>query len=354
MGHSTISSKILLKWYNLNKRNLPWRRTRDPYLIWVSEIILQQTRVNQGLSYYLVFIKEFPDVRSLAEADPEKIMKLWQGLGYYNRAINMMTAAKMVMEQFNGSFPNRYADLILLKGIGKYTAAAIASISANEPIAAIDGNVIRVLSRLYGIDYINKKKLHSTIQTLAEELLYTKNPGDYNQALMEFGALQCAPLNPKCGSCIFKMSCFAFQNNRIDSLPPKKAKPNKRVRYFHYLLLTSKEKIFVQKRDKNDIWPNLYQFPMIETKNRSTKKNIYTEFNKLLNGLYIDTSITKTTESFRHQLSHQVIEGRFYHLILNPDKKISDSKYVEIKRKELNNYAFPRPLISFLEKFKPG
>lgn len=348
-----VSSKVLLKWYNLNKRNLPWRRTHDPYLIWVSEVILQQTRVNQGLTYYLKFIKEFPDVRSLAEADPEKIMLLWQGLGYYNRAINMMTAAKMVMEQFNGSFPNRYADLIRLKGIGKYTAAAIASISADEPVATVDGNVKRVLSRLYGIDYINTKKFNSTIQNLAEELLYTENPGDYNQALMEFGALQCTPLNPKCGTCIYIKACFAFQNNCIDSLPPKIAQPNKRVRYFHYLLLTSKEKIFVVKREKNDIWPNLYQFPMIETKNMSTKKFIYNEFNKLLNGLYLDSSITKTTLSFRHQLSHQVIEGRFYHLILNPDKKTFNRKYVEIERKDLNNYAFPKPLSSFLDKFEP-
>ena len=354
MSNPAISSEILLKWYYLNKRNLPWRRTRDPYLIWVSEIILQQTRVNQGLTYYLMFIKEFPEVRSLAEANPEKVMKLWQGLGYYNRAINMMSAAKMVMEQFKGSFPNQYADLILLKGIGKYTAAAIASISTDEPVAAIDGNVIRVLSRLYGIDYIDTKKFNSAIQSLAEKSLCTEDPGEYNQALMEFGALQCAPVNPKCESCIFKKSCFAFQNNSIDSLPPKKVQPNKRVRYFHYLLLTSKEKIFVQKRDKNDIWPNLYQFPMIETKNKSTKKFIYDEFNKLLDGLYIDTSITKTTESFRHLLSHQIIEGRFYNLKLNPDKNAFDSKYDEIEWKELNKYAFPKPLLSFLEKFKPG
>jgi len=351
LSQPDVRSEILLKWYNIYKRDLPWRKTRDPYLIWVSEIILQQTRVAQGLSYYLRFTEEFPDVKSLAEADPEKVMKLWQGLGYYNRAINMIAASKMVMDAFNGSFPDSYVDLIQLKGIGKYTAAAIASISVNEPVAVVDGNVIRVISRIFGVDNNNQKEFDSSIQNLANELLSKEKPGDHNQAIMEFGALQCVPSNPLCSECIFKKSCYAFQSDKVASLPPKKIQTVKKTRYFHFLVISDKQKIYIQKRGKNDIWPNLYQFPMVEMKSISNKSTIFKEFEELLSRANKKNTIKESNDSFRHLLTHQIIIGKFYSLKLNNLENLKDSKFVIINRNELKKLAFPKPLSLFLEKF---
>ncbi len=345
-------SEILLNWYNINKRDLPWRETKDPYFIWVSEIILQQTRVNQGLSYYFKFTEAFPDVTSLAESDPEKVMKIWQGLGYYNRAINMITAAKMVKTRFNGSFPNNYDSLLSLKGIGKYTAAAIASISGNEPAATVDGNVIRVLSRLFGINNTNSKEFDSKIHKKANEILSKENPGDHNQAIMEFGALHCVPTNPSCSECILKELCFAFQHNRVSEYPPKKVKVKKKTRYFHFLVVSCKQQTYVQKRGKNNIWPDLYQFPMVETENKSNQKAVLKMFESLLSIPIEKLAISKLSGGFHHLLTHQIIKGEFYLLELSPEVRLPDTIFLKINKKDIKKLAFPKPLISFIEKYK--
>lgn len=345
-------SEILLIWYNINKRDLPWRKTRDPYLIWVSEIILQQTRVNQGLSYYYKFTEAFPDVVSLAKSDSEKVMKIWQGLGYYNRAINMISAAKMVKTKFNGSFPNKYENLISLKGIGKYTAAAIASISGNEPVATVDGNVVRVLSRIFGINNTNSREFDLNIQKKANEILSKVHPGDHNQAIMEFGALQCVPANPSCNECVLRVSCYAFQHNKINEYPPKKLKIKKKTRYFHFLVIKCKQETFVQKRAKKDIWPDLYQFPMVETENKSNQKTVLKMFESLLRMPIKKPAISKLGDNFHHLLTHQIIIGEFYQLKVNTDVKLPVANFLEINKKDISKLAFPKPLASFIEKYK--
>lgn len=345
-------SEILLIWYNINKRDLPWRKTKDPYIIWVSEIILQQTRVNQGLSYFYRFTEAFPDVISLAESDPEKVMKIWQGLGYYNRAINMITAANMVKTRFDGSFPNNYDSLLSLKGIGKYTAAAIASISGNKPVATVDGNVTRVLSRLFGINNTNSKEFDSKIEKKAYEILSKENPGDHNQALMEFGALQCVPSNPLCRGCVLKQSCYAYKYNKVNEYPPKKQKVPKKTRYFHFLVINYKNETYVQKREKKDIWPDLYQFPMVETENKSNQKTILKMFESLLGMPIKKPAISKLSDGFHHLLTHQIIKGEFYQLEISPKARLPGSILLKINKKDINKLAFPKPLMSFIEKNK--
>lgn len=261
----------LLWWYNANKRDLPWRNIKDPYKIWLSEIILQQTRVNQGWEYYLRFIAKYPTVKALASAPEHDVLKLWQGLGYYSRARNLHAAARFIVEEFKGKFPRDYKPIRALKGVGDYTAGAIASIAFDLPYPAVDGNVMRVYSRLFGItapidSTEGKKKLYE----IAKELLPAKHPGTYNQAVMELGALVCLPSNPLCESCPVQYACYAYLHKKTANFPIKEGKTKQRNRYFNYLVITYGDKLLIRTRKARDIWQGLHDFPLIETANRTS------------------------------------------------------------------------------------
>ncbi len=313
-------SKNITDWYRDHHRDLPWRNTPDPYKIWLSEIILQQTRVVQGLPYYQRFIQNFPTIKSLAEAKEQAVLRLWQGLGYYTRARNLHKCAREVVKKFNGKFPHSCEELKQLPGIGDYTAAAIASFAFQEPVAVIDGNVYRVLSRIFGIDKnIASSEGKKFFSELANKLIDVDSPGQHNQAIMEFGALHCLPQNPKCEECTFSRSCFAFQHGHQGYLPVKISKPKAIKRHFTYFVIRRGEKILLNKRISKDIWKGLFDFPLEEENNhmepnRIVKKN----FPHL--SLKIPQSSIHTSREYRHVLSHQIILARFL-LIDWPVKK---------------------------------
>ena len=271
-------SKKLVEWYNDHHRTLPWRNTQDAYKIWLSEIILQQTRVAQGLPYYKKFILHYPNINSLAEAKEKEVLRLWQGLGYYTRARNLVKCAREVVKNYAGKFPGTFQELKKLPGIGDYTAAAIASFAFEEPVAVVDGNVYRVLSRIFGID----KNIASTegkkfFFALANELIPVDQPGTYNQSVMEFGALHCLPLNPNCDDCIFKKNCVALKQEKIDILPVKIRRQKKTNRYFNYFLIRIGDKILMNERTGKDIWKGLLDFPLLETKRKKAAGEILRE-----------------------------------------------------------------------------
>jgi len=340
--------ELLYNWYERNKRPLPWRETSDPYKIWVSEIILQQTRVNQGIGYYLDFIRQFPDVASLARADEDEVLKLWQGRGCYSRARNMHLAAQSIVNEWSGIFPSEFTDILKLRGIGVYTAAAIASIAFGKPFPVVDGNVYRVLSRYYCIDesidsYAGKNRFIS----VARELIDNNHPGLHNQALMEFGALQCIPQNPDCTGCIFNHSCLAFLNGRVIKLPVKDKKPKQKSRYFNYFLIEKDETLFIQKRTGNDIWKNLFQLPLIETILEPDSLEIFESpgFKALMNQNTF--TLKGISRKYRHVLSHQLIFARFYHLMVGHNFILSGEN-MEILKKDIHKFAVPRLIEIYL------
>ena len=343
-------TKNIQKWYAKNKRALPWRDTQNPYHIWVSEIILQQTRVNQGISYYHNFIEAFPDIKILEKASTERILKIWQGLGYYRRALNMLSAAKTVISRHNGIFPSDYATLIRLKGIGEYTASAICSISANQPYAVVDGNVMRVISRIFGIDIKKKSDFEKKIKAIASSLLDTDQPGTFNQAIMEFGAIQCKPVNPNCQACIFQSSCIAFNQQLVKELPPKQKLAKKRLRYFHYFFITDKNTVFIKKRKEKDIWSGLFEFPMVETKSKSNHETIINLFSDQNYIQPENLSITKIAGPFRSVLSHQTIVLHFYETSSHPTSKLNGQDLIKTDKNKLNEYAFPITIIKYLKQ----
>lgn len=312
---------------------------------------MQQTRVDQGLPYFERFVEGFPHVQAFAEADEDVILRYWQGLGYYSRARNMRRAAKMVMEEFGGVFPTHYHHLIRLKGVGAYTAAAIASFSADETVAVVDGNVYRVLARYFGKDTpINSTLGKKEFQELAYAVLDKDQPGIYNQAIMEFGALQCKPKNPDCGTCVLRMGCYALQHNLVDSLPVKlKAKAN-RKRFFNYLLVRNEGRILINKRGGGDIWEGLYELPLIETTDAldNADRGLIMKVREYFGEDFVLKAIG--TQPVKHVLSHQTIYAEFYQLDQNQDlfKEKTNWDYVELK--ELNNLAKPKLIYSFLEK----
>ena len=332
----------LLRWYAIHKRELPWRETKDPYAIWLSEIILHQTRIDQGLSYYLKFIERYPAVRDLACANEDDILKLWQGLGYYSRARNLHAAARTVTGVFNGKFPDNYHELIKLKGVGEYTAAAIISISFNQPYAVVDGNVFRVLSRLYGImTPVNTQMGKKEFTRLANTVMDKENPGEYNQAIMEFGALYCTPKNPGCNSCIFNDRCVAFKNGSVSKLPAKTRKQKIRSRYFNYLLIRDHDHIYISKRTGNDIWKNLYEFPLIETEEKIKTDSLENHLISVLGHENIE--IRKITSWQKQILSHQCIYYRFIYIQAN-DKKYKLPHLLKVDKKDILNFAVPKPI----------
>ncbi len=348
MKSDIVFSNILINWYLHNKRNLPWRDTRNPYYIWLSEIILQQTQIVQGLPYYLAFIKKFPTVFDLAQADEKAVLILWQGLGYYSRARNLHFTAKYIANDLNGIFPNNYKGLLKLKGVGDYTASAIASICFNQPTPVVDGNVYRFLSRYYGIKTpINTSKARKEFKSLAQQLIDKENPVDFNQAIMEFGARQCKPQNPDCNICPFSDSCIALQKNLIKELPVKiKAKKVKK-RYFNYLVFLSEDqKTIIEERKGKGIWEKLYQFPLIET---SQEVNVEVlsqneEFKKLTDGKNFSISIFNDQDII-HKLSHQHLYTKFWIITLN------ELPVKGLPVKNITNYPFPALINNFINEF---
>ena len=349
---STQISKILTYWYLQNKRDLPWRNSADPYHIWLSEIILQQTKVAQGLPYFLRFSEKFPTVFDLANATEENVLKLWQGLGYYSRARNLHAAAKMVVTHYNGEFPTTFSELIKLKGVGVYTASAIASFAANEPVAVVDGNVYRVLSRIFGIfTPINSTNGEKEFKKLADSVLNTKDAATHNQAIMEFGALQCTPKKPKCEICPLNNRCYAFKKDLINELPVKIKKNKVTKKYFTYYIVTYNNEILINKREGKGIWRNLYEFPLFESNNKVTLKEVKQQACQLFKISYAEMQLIEKAEK-AHKLSHQHIFADFYEVSLTKEQfhKI-DGDFIKINIEEIEKYPVPVLISKFLEKY---
>ncbi len=342
-------SNDIMTWYSQHKRDLPWRHTTDPYVIWLSEVILQQTRVEQGLPYFNRFLLHYPNVVSFAAAAEGEILLHWQGLGYYSRARNMYKAAKTVVTEHGGVFPRRYDDLIKLKGIGEYTAAAIASFSANEARAVVDGNVFRVLARYFGIDEpINSTGGKRTFLQLAQELLDGTRPGLYNQAIMEFGAMQCKPKNPDCGNCVLRLECRALREGRVNQLPVKLKGKASRSRYFNYFVIADGDRILMSKRGRGDIWESLYELPLIET-SRSMELHELAADEAVVAHFGSNPDLRLLGSPVKHVLSHQNLFAQFIAVEPPPsfDNKKMEWGYVFIK--DLGTLAKPKLIYSFLK-----
>ena len=335
----------LISWYKKHKRHLPWRETTDAYVIWLSEIIMQQTRVSQGLPYFNAFVERFPTVQDFANAGEEEVLKLWQGLGYYSRGRNMLVAANQVVELHQGKFPTRYEDLIQLKGVGEYTAAAISSFSSNESRAVVDGNVFRLLSRYFGVHVIiDSSKGKKEFQILAQSLLKGHDASIYNQAIMEFGAMVCKPA-PDCGVCPLAGSCYALKHSLIRQLPARKPKLIKTVRYFNYFVCEGDEGVLMKRRTAGDIWQGLFDFPLIETKDEA----LSTEVIRAYLGETVKTTVCKTV---KHLLTHQTIYIRFFaaeDFIINFN---TDTQWQWVDNASENLPPFPIVIGNFLEKYR--
>ena len=337
-------------WYNTGKRTLPWLEIKDPYKIWLSEIILQQTRVEQGTPYYHRFIKKYPTVFKLAAASLDDVLKLWEGLGYYSRARNLHHAANEIVEKHKGIFPNNYAAIIELKGIGKYTASAILSYAYALPYAAIDSNVIRIITRYFGIEEdIESKSGKTKIETYAQKILDKKQPGIFNQAMMDFGSLVCKPKNPECLDCPLKNNCFAFKNEMVEILPVKGKKLIKKTRFFNYLVIISGKNILITKRNEQDIWKNLYQFPLIEDKNNLSLIQLKREMRSRKMISQIPDKII-ASDIFTQQLSHQTIKTRFFIINTANIKAFDIESSIKIPLSALKKYVFPGIIREFLLK----
>lgn len=339
---------ILNKWYSINKRNLPWRSTKNPYHIWLSEIILQQTQIKQGLPYYEVFVSKFPSVFDLAKAKEDQVLKLWQGLGYYSRARNLHYTAKYVAYELNGVFPKSYKELLKLKGIGDYTASAISSICYEESAAVVDGNVYRLLSRYHGVETpINSTEGIKEFKILAQSLLPKKGIGDYNQAVMDFGSRQCKPKNPVCTVCPLNKKCVAFQLNKIKTLPVKIKKTKVTKKYFNFLVFISKDqKTILKQRIGKGIWENLYQFPLVETsKNLSYEEfKLSPEIKKSLNTSNYQATLYNEKEIV-HKLSHQHLYTKFWII------KVSQLPEKGIPIINLKTFPVPKLISNFIDSF---
>jgi A/G-specific adenine glycosylase len=342
----------LMNWYRENGRDLPWRNTQNPYVIWLSEIILQQTRVEQGMPYFHRFLEAFPIVTKFAAAEEEEILRLWQGLGYYSRARNMHKAAKMVVDEYGGQFPTSYVEVIRLAGVGEYTAAAISSFSANEAKAVVDGNVYRVLSRYFGIDEpINGSKGKKVFAEIAGEMLDRDNAATYNQAIMDFGALQCKPKSPRCETCIFQLECVANRAGIVDKLPVKLKGRASKNRYFHYFIVQSDDRILMAKRGETDVWANLYEFPLIETEQDFMLEELAQA--PLFSEYFEETArFTPLGNMTKHILSHQNIYARFYLLQDAQSLRIKKSNWNYFFVEKIDTLAKHKLIFSFLEKNK--
>ena len=332
-------SEKLIEWYRVNKRNLPWRLTKQPYKIWVSEIILQQTRIEQGEKYYYAFLEKYPNISELAKTNDEELLKVWEGLGYYSRALNMLKASRVILNNYKGIFPSNYDDLIKLPGIGDYTASAISSICNNEVQPVVDGNVLRFLSRMFKIDLpIDKLKTKTYFKKLGFKLIDVVNPGDFNQAMMDYGSMVCRPKNFQCHKCLFSSNCKAFNSNTVMLYPFKEKRIKIKHRFLNYIfIITNDRKTLIKKRNGNGIWKNLYEFPLIETKKESSVNEIIKE---------LDFKYLKfiSEKKIKHKLTHQQLNISFFTFrVSNFDDDLTDIK-------ALSNYPFPRPINKFISE----
>ncbi len=358
---STYFTEKLLGWYPLHRRDLPWRATRDPYIIWLSEIILQQTRVAQGLPYFHAFVSRFPRVQDLAAAPEEDILRTWQGLGYYSRARNLHACARQIVQERGGKFPENYESLLQLKGVGPYTAAAIASFAYQEPVAVVDGNVYRVLARFFGIStdiasHAGKKEF----QVLANQLIPGEHPDQYNQAIMEFGALQCTPSNPDCPNCPLSSGCLAWNRNLVSSLPLKEKKTKVRSRFFTYHHIQVDGHVVIHKRTESDIWQGLVDFPLEE----------FTSLEQILSPRPENLSVLRelaslgpvfeqgTQQPWKHLLSHQKIYASFVNITIPEDQQIKLEKWAQkngyqlVDRQRLEELGKPKLIVRYLNQKK--
>ncbi|MEI6594079.1 MAG: A/G-specific adenine glycosylase [Bacteroidota bacterium] len=342
-------SKEIINWYKKNKRDLPWRNTSDPYFIWLSEIILQQTRVEQGLPYYHKFIAKYKTVKKLAEANNDDVMKLWQGLGYYNRASNMLKTAREIVENYQSVFPKTYEELIKLTGIGPYTAAAISSFAYNESRAVVDGNVSRVLSRIFAIEEpINSSKGKNLFEKIANEILDKKNPGLNNQAIMELGALVCKPRQPLCDNCPVRLNCEAFKKNSVQDFPQKIKKNKPRNRFVNYFYIEQNNTIYIIQRTEKQIWKGLFELPNFDTESSLNEFEIINQIDFKNMFQKSETFQIKKTFSIKHQLTHQTIYANFFNLSSSKKIKLLNESYMLVDIGDINKYAVSRLFDKFL------
>jgi A/G-specific adenine glycosylase len=333
---------VIINWYQENKRDLPWRRTKNPYFIWLSEVILQQTRVVQGISYYEKFVEKYPKIEILAGANEQEVLATWQGLGYYSRARNLHETAKQITNEFKGVFPSEYSEILMLKGVGEYTAAAIASFAFDQAHAVVDGNVFRVLSRIFNVETpIDSTGGKKEFTFLANELIDKDQPALFNQAIMEFGALQCIPASPNCSICPLLLHCEAFKTKRVSMLPVKKGKTKIRDRYFLYFVKFDSKKgtLHLRQKTENDIWRNMFEFPKIEFGNLEQMK-VFCNYNKV--------NILKKSSLYKHILSHQHLHAQF--ILCSDAFNFQQEDSIEIHMSELSSYPLPRLIDRFLEQ----
>jgi len=355
MNKETFATE-LVKWWDTYKRDLPWKNTKDPYRIWISEIILQQTRVEQGKPYFAAFIKTFPNINALAKASEDKVLKLWEGLGYYSRARNLHHTAKHIDAELNGIFPNNYKDLLKLKGVGPYTAAAISSFAYDLPHAVVDGNVLRLMSRVLGIiEPVDQPKTHEQVSKFVSEAILHVIPASFNQALMDFGSMVCTPRNPDCTNCIFNVYCIAYNKEMVSQIPTKTKKAARKQRYFHFFdfrLNNGEQTVLVQRSD-SDIWKKLYELPMIETDNNNLidHETIIQKWEDISNIKGPSIQIIEQKKGYSQILTHQKIYGYFYEVHVSYWLEKINSPYYLVKRKKVSNFAFPKILNEY---FKSG
>ena len=344
-----IFSQVLVEWYAANKRILPWRETCNPYYIWVSEVILQQTRVAQGIDYYLHFISTFPTVFDLAAADIDRVLKVWQGLGYYTRARNMHVTAKEIVERHNGSFPRTYKDLIKLKGVGDYTASAVAAFAFGEPVAAVDGNVYRIFARIFGVDTpIDTQKGKQELKAIADNMLDKEHPWVYNQAIMDFGGTVCTPKKPNCLSCPVMEICSAFRNRKVEQYPVKSKKVKQTERFFTYVIPQKGDRTYITKRVKDDIWKSLYEFPLIETDRQLEVDEIIEtkDWLTLFEGKRVDVLYYSVPK--KYMLSHQRIFVRFVVVRISEESQLLKENFSAIELSKVHDYSTSRLIEGFL------
>lgn len=344
IAYSRQIREKLKNWFREYKRDLPWRQSHDPYRIWLSEVMLQQTRIDQGLPYYQRFIERFPGIFHLAAAPEAEVLNLWQGLGYYNRARHLHETAQVIANQYQGEFPSDYQSLIQLKGIGEYTAAAISSMAFNKPHVVVDGNVNRVLARLFGIqEPVNTTNGKKAVKAYAESLLDEAAPGDFNEALMDFGAIQCTATNPKCGICPLRDHCYALHHNQTDQLPTKAKKLKRRTRYFYYLVMANSQGLVLRQRGTDDVWQKLYDFPLLELAPwEAFRKGDLTAMAQK------PPSVASFIADHKHVLTHQDIIANFY-TINNFDLAVLEQNTIFVEWEDLPGYALPRLIDRFLQ-----
>lgn len=353
MPELSFFTQQLLSWWATYKRTLPWKATNNPYLIWLSEIILQQTRVEQGRPYFEKFAKTYPTVKHLADASQDEVMWMWEGLGYYSRARNLHTTAKYIAYDLGGKFPDTYEDIKKLKGVGNYTAAAIASFAYDLPYAVLDGNVFRILARYFNKDTpIDSTKGKKEFAILAQNLLATKKPADFNQAIMDFGSLQCKPKNPNCMVCPLQTKCQAFTAKTVAQLPVKSKKIKRKERCFNYLVLHQEDIFWLEKRQKNDIWRNLYQFPLLEEPHLLNLEQLQTHPNWIaLQEVFGKENIScqQLSKPYKQLLTHQQINARFFDIVIKKEATATIDKLIQVKQEDVPNYAFPKVINQYWE-----